>query len=45
MTNGVKTYFLPESYFYEGTVVDQAKGDRYFCSAAEALAAGFTPGK
>jgi hypothetical protein len=45
MPNGVKTYYLPESYFYEGTVVDQAKGDRYFCSAAEALAAGFTPGK
>jgi hypothetical protein len=43
--NGVKTYYLPESYFYEGTVIDQAKGDRYFCSAAEALVAGFTPEK
>jgi len=44
-SNGVKTYYLPESYFYESAVVDQSKGDRYFCSAAEALAAGFTPGK
>jgi hypothetical protein len=45
MPNGVKTYYLPESYFYEGTAIDQTKGDRYFCSAAQALAAGFTPGK
>ena len=45
MPNGVKTYYLPESYFYEGAVIDTAKGDRFFCSAAEALTAGFTPGQ
>src|SRR4051812_42265402 len=42
---GTKVYYLPESYFYESAVVDPAKGDRFFCSAAEALTAGFTPGK
>lgn len=45
MPNGSKVYYLPESYFYESAAVDKAKGDRYFCTAAEALAAGFTPGK
>ena len=43
--NGGKVYYLPESYYYESTSVDKTRGDQYFCTAAEALAAGFTPGK
>jgi len=45
MPNGTKVYYLPESYFYESTAIDKTKGDQFFCTAAEALAAGFTPGK
>jgi hypothetical protein len=45
MPNGGKVYYLPESYYYESAAIDKTKGDQYFCTAAEALAAGFTPGK
>lgn len=45
MPNGGKVYYLPESYYYESATVDKTKGDQYFCTAAEALTAGFTPGK
>lgn len=45
MPNGGKVYYLPESYYYESAAIDTSKGGQYFCTAAEALAAGFTPGK
>ena len=45
MPNGAKVYYLPESYYYESTAIDKTKGDQYFCTAAEALTAGFTPGR
>ena len=45
MPDGTKTYYLPGSYYYDASPMDPVKGDRFFCSAADALAAGFTPGK
>jgi len=39
-----KKFFYPESCRqYEQVVVDTAYGDRWFCSSAEGLKAGFTP--
>lgn len=42
--NGAKIYYLPESYYYESAQVNKGNGDRFFCTAAEALVAGFAPG-
>jgi hypothetical protein len=42
--NGAKIYYLPESYYYESAQVNKGNGGRFFCTAAEALVAGFAPG-
>ncbi|KIZ00113.1 Succinoglycan biosynthesis protein exoI [Monoraphidium neglectum] len=40
-SKGEKIYHTPESGAYERTIVEPEKGERYFCTAAEAEAAGF----
>ncbi len=36
-----KIYHLPAGEFYDQTVIDEAKGERWFCTEADALAAGW----
>ncbi len=36
-----KIYHVPGGEFYERTVIDETKGERWFCSEAEAVAAGW----
>ncbi|TGT92395.1 thermonuclease family protein [Mesorhizobium sp. M8A.F.Ca.ET.161.01.1.1] len=39
--DGERIYHLPGQKFYSVTVINQAKGERWFCSEAEAMAAGW----
>jgi hypothetical protein len=38
---GERIYHVPGQKFYERTVITEAKGERWFCSEAEARAAGW----
>jgi hypothetical protein len=38
---GERIYHLPGGSFYERTIIEEGKGERFFCSAAEAEAAGW----
>ena len=38
---GDLTYYVPGNLLYSTTVVDQGQGDRWFCTEAEAVAAGW----
>jgi len=38
-----KIYHMPWSPWYDQIKIDQAKGRRWFCSEAEAIAAGWRP--
>lgn len=38
---GTKIYHLPDCYNYEKIVINESKGDYWFCSETEARAAGF----
>jgi hypothetical protein len=40
---GERLYHLPGSAYYERTPIDTARGERWFCSKAEALEAGWRP--
>jgi hypothetical protein len=40
---GERVYHLPESRWYARTIIEAAGGERWFCSAAEAEAAGWRP--
>ena len=42
---GDRIYHLPGDESYDGTVITPAKGERWFCSAAEAEAAGWHAAK
>jgi len=42
---GERIYHLPGGQFYDKTSIDPRKGDRWFCSRAEAEANGFRPSK
>lgn len=42
---GERRYFVPGSNNYGNVKIDQAKGERLFCSTGEAEAAGFKPGR
>lgn len=42
---GVKIYHLPGQQYYNETVISPAKGERYFCTEAEAQAAGWRRAK
>lgn len=38
---GEKIYHVPGGYYYDDTVISEAKGERWFCTEAEAVAAGW----
>lgn len=40
-SSGEKIYHVPGGAFYDKTVIDEAKGERWFCTEAEAVAAGW----
>jgi len=42
---GEKIYHVPGGAFYEDTQIDEAKGERWFCTEAEAVAAGWRKSK
>jgi len=42
---GEKIYHVPGGAFYDQTDIDEAKGERWFCSEADALAAGWRKSK
>lgn len=41
-TSGRKLYHVPGMEDYEGTRIDPSYGERWFCSEAEAVKAGWT---
>jgi hypothetical protein len=41
MRTGERIYHVPGGEFYNATVINPAKGERWFCSEAEARAAGW----
>lgn len=43
--NGERIYHVPGQKYYSVTIIDQAKGERWFCSEAEAIAAGWRRSK
>jgi len=43
--DNIKIYHLPECSYYKQTVVDESKGEKWFCSEAEAIAAGWRKAK
>ena len=40
-SSGEKIYHVPGGGFYEQTVIDEAAGERWFCTQSEAVAAGW----
>jgi len=42
---GEKIYHMPEQDFYEKTVIDENKGEKWFCTEAEATEAGWRKSK
>jgi hypothetical protein len=44
-SSGEKIYHVPGQRYYDETVISPNKGERYFCSAAEAQAAGWRAAK
>ena len=42
-SKGVKIYHVPGSSAYASTKIDTSKGERWFCTEADALAAGWSP--
>ena len=42
---GERVYLVPDSLLYVTTIVDESKGDRWFCFEKEAVAAGFHKAK
>src|SRR3990172_3581913 len=45
LTTGEKIYHVPGGYYYDDTVIDEAKGERWFCTEAEAVATGWRKSK
>jgi len=45
LSTGEKIYHVPGGYYYDDTVIDEAKGERWFCTEAEAVAAGWRKSK
>lgn len=43
--SGEKIYHVPGGAYYDRTDIDTSKGERWFCSEAEAQAAGWRPSK
>ena len=44
-SSGERIYHVPGGEFYDRTVINTAKGERWFCSEAEARAAGWRPSR
>ena len=44
-SKGEKIYHQPGDSSYADTVITESKGERYFCSVADAVAAGWRPAK
>lgn len=44
-SSGEKIYHVPGQRYYDVTVIDEAKGERWFCTEAEAVAAGWRKAK
>lgn len=44
-TTGEKIYHLPGMRFYDDTVIDTSAGERWFCTEAEAVSAGWRRSK
>jgi micrococcal nuclease len=42
---GEKIYHIPGGDYYDETVIDEAKGERWFCTEAEAVTAGWRKSK
>jgi len=45
LRTGEKIYHVPGGEYYDQTVIDEAKGERWFCTEAEAVAAGWRKSK
>lgn len=45
LRTGEKIYHVPGGEYYDQTVVDEAKGERWFCREVEAVAAGWRKSK
>lgn len=45
LRTGEKIYHVPGGDYYDQTVIDEAKGERWFCTEAEAVAAGWRRSK
>ncbi len=45
LSTGEKIYHVPGGYYYDDTVIDEARGERWFCTEAEAVAAGWRKSK
>ena len=43
--SGERIYHLPSNRYYDATGIDESRGERWFCSEAEARAAGWRPAK
>lgn len=44
-SSGEKIYHVPSGQYYEQTVIDESKGERWFCSEGEAIRAGWRKSK
>ena len=44
-SSGEKIYHVPGQQYYDATVIDESKGERWFCTEAEAVAAGWRKSK
>jgi micrococcal nuclease len=44
-SSGEKIYHVPGGKYYDKTVIDESKGERWFCSEAEAQSAGWRKSK
>jgi endonuclease YncB( thermonuclease family) len=45
ISHGKRIYHVPGGEFYSRTIIDVAKGERWFCNEAEAQAAGWRPSR
>jgi hypothetical protein len=43
--SGERIYHLPSNRYYDATGIDESRGERWFCSVSEAIAAGWRPAK
>ena len=44
-SSGEKIYHLPGQYYYDKTVIDESRGEKWFCSEEEAISAGWRKSK